>query len=47
VNLKAISKFDLQEFPELRQIISNDNPKEAIHGDLFAFTPKVDYIQSV
>lgn len=45
VNLKAISKFDLQEFSKLEQFISNENPIETIDGDLFSFTPKINYIQ--
>jgi Leucine rich repeat len=42
--VKAISKFDLQQFPDLRHLYINDNAIEVLDGDLFVFTPKVVYI---
>jgi Leucine rich repeat len=39
--LKVISKFDLQQFPELRSFYINGNPIEAVEGDLFSYTKKL------
>jgi hypothetical protein len=43
--IKIITKFDLQQFPDLRHLTLNFNDNlEVIDGDLFAFTPKVVFI---
>jgi Leucine-rich repeat (LRR) protein len=42
--VKFISKFDLQQFPELRSFYINGNPIEAVDGDLFSFTKKLSYV---
>jgi hypothetical protein len=43
--LKTITKFDLQQFPGLIYLYTYDNKFEAIEGDLFTFTPKVEDVR--
>jgi hypothetical protein len=42
--LKFISKFDLQQFPDLKHLDLRRNQLEVIDGDLFSFTTKIKTI---
>jgi hypothetical protein len=44
-SLKEISKFDLQQFPDLTYCGIRYNYLETIDGDLFSFTPKLVFIR--
>lgn len=42
--LKVITKFDLKQFPDLVNFYLVSNPLEALDGDLFEFTPNLQYL---
>lgn len=45
-NLETISKFDLQQFPNLEKLSLVNNPIEYLPGDLFEFTRKIEIVSA-
>jgi hypothetical protein len=43
-SLKAVSKDDLQQFPELRYFGFYDNLLETLDGELFTYNPKLQWV---